>query len=417
MKIKVLILLLLTASLLSGEIIDRVVAKAGKEIILQSELNQHLMQMKQFDEYSGELTEIEALNDLIESKLVIQAAKERDFRVDDYRIKQMIDNQINQQIRQLGSETALRNELAKYNMTILDFRSYLDKMLREQRLKEMIIASDIKKNVTVSDNEAYNFYNENYEDLPLRPEMVEVGMIVKEIVPSAATKKSALKEINKIYDQLRDGADFEELAKSLSECPSSRLGGDLGFFGKGAMVKEFEEVAFSLKVGEISRVVETTFGYHIIQMIDKENEDIRVRHILKMVEPTEEDIIDLVAQMQNILAELRAGADFAVLAEIHSDDETAASGGVIGKFTEETIPDMFKSSINKIDTGEVTDIIREEGFLYIFGKLRKIPEGKYDYEDIREQLKEMLLVNKQAEQYEKWIDDLRNNSYVEIFLD
>ena len=142
--------------------------------------------------------------------------------------------------------------------------------------------------VKVSEEENQKYYNEFKENfwLPAQRKLKYVNIPLE---PSAQDRKYAQTEINNIYQELEDGADFAEMAKEYSEGPSGEKGGELGWFGKGRMVKEFEEVAFSLKPGQISKPILTQFGWHIIKVWDKRNEkgneEVKASHILIKVEP------------------------------------------------------------------------------------------------------------------------------------
>jgi peptidyl-prolyl cis-trans isomerase SurA len=416
-KLVLITVLVIVAALAFAETVDRIVAKVGRDVILQSDLDRHFHQIKQMEVDLEELSQMDVLRDIIESKLIFQTAKDKNYEIDEHRIRQMVDGQIKNQIAQVGSEDVLRKELRKFDMTLSDLRDYYTDMIREQRLREMIINNEIKRRINVTDLEIEDYYQDKLGELPLRPEMTEIGMIMKKIEPSERTQRAVLSEINRIYDRIREGKDFGELAKEFSDCPSKSLGGDLGFFGKGTMIKEFEEVAFTLKPGEISDIVETQFGFHIIKMEDIDDEEIRVRHILKMIQPLESDVNEAVETMQNVLERLKDGEDFGKLAETYSDDPTSEKGGVIGQFSEDNYPEMFKEHIVPLDIGEYTETIREDEYIYLFGKLRLVPEREYRLEEVKEELREYLISMKQADQYEEWINEIMKNSYVEILID
>ena len=238
------------------------------------------------------------------------------------------------------------------------------------------------------------------------------------IKPSEETKEKALIEINKIKNRLDDGEDFTELAKTESDCASANSGGDLGFFGSGMMVKPFEEAAFAMQLGEISEVVETSFGFHIIKLEEKEGDEIRVRHILKKIEIDEDDIFSAENLMNNILEKLNNGEDFANLTKEYSeDDSSAANEGIIGEFTKEEYPEMFKEYLENLDYGEYTSVIKEGDVLYIFSKIKEVEERPFYFDEIYENLKEFVTSKKETELYENWMKELMKETYVEILLD
>ncbi|MFA7061120.1 MAG: peptidylprolyl isomerase [Pedobacter sp.] len=146
--------------------------------------------------------------------------------------------------------------------------------LRDYTRRDLIITNFIEQTivpkVTVTEEESRKFYDQN-PDKFIRPATVRASHILLGIdaKASAEDKKKAREKAEKLRKDLAGGADFAVLAKENSTCPSSQQGGDLGFFGKGQMVPAFEQVAFALKPGEVSDVVETQFGYHIIKLMEK----------------------------------------------------------------------------------------------------------------------------------------------------
>jgi peptidyl-prolyl cis-trans isomerase C len=160
-------------------------------------------------------------------------------------------------------------------MTIESFKA----MIAAQGQSFDVVKEQIKKTlgyekllgtVEVNDAEAKAFYDENKEDFN-KPEQVKASHILIKVAPTATTeeKAAAKAKIDGLLKQVKAGGDFAALAKENSDCPSKERGGDLGFFEKSAMVKEFADAAFSMKVGQISDVVETQFGYHIIKVTDR----------------------------------------------------------------------------------------------------------------------------------------------------
>jgi peptidyl-prolyl cis-trans isomerase SurA len=415
----VLIVLLLTIGfgIIYAEVVDRVVAKVGREVILMSDLIKYRQQLEQAQMIVPGTSDADILRDMIERKLVLQTAKTKGYVIEESKIRQNVDAQINTLINHLGSESSLRNELKAMGMTLSDYKNHLESMFREQKLNEMIIQNEVANRVHVTDSEIVDYYSENFEELPQREEVVELWMLRREIKASDRTKKEIFKEINKIYDKVREGKDFEQLARDFSDCPSSKQGGDLGFFGRGQMIKEFEDVAFKLKPGETSNIVETHFGYHIIKMTERDEDDIRASHILKMVVPTEQDVEDSISFCRELLEKLRTGEGFREIAKLYSDDESREMGGIIGEFSEEKMPEMFRDNLQLIKVGEFTELIQQDQNIYIFGKTKLVPVRPYDFAEIKDKLKDIILEDKKLEYYEQWMESLKEQSYVEIFLE
>jgi peptidyl-prolyl cis-trans isomerase C len=147
----------------------------------------------------------------------------------------------------------------------------LETEIRKGIIINNLVNKEIVPKTVVTDEETKKFYDENKENLFKRPEQIRASHILCGIDPKAtkAEKEKAKEKAEKLFKEIKAGKDFAELAKSNSTCPSKEKGGDLGFFGKGQMVPAFETAAFALKPGEVSNVVETQFGYHIIKVTEK----------------------------------------------------------------------------------------------------------------------------------------------------
>ncbi|MFC1898502.1 peptidylprolyl isomerase [Candidatus Cloacimonadota bacterium] len=417
---KIILVLGMVAILLSmnAEVLDRIVAKVGREIILQSDLAKRIQQLEAAGVLSKEITGFDILNDMIESKMIVQQARKEEYEIDENQVRAMAEEQIQQISSQFESEYEFKKELKKANLTVIELKEYYIEMITEQRLKEQIINNEIKNKVHITEVEVEEYYEENKTEIPPRPEMVEIGMIMRSIKPGKDTKKDALLEINRLRDRLIDGEDFAEVARESSDCSSAPNGGDLGFFGRGSMVKPFEDAAFALMPGEISEVIETQFGYHIIKVDVKREGEVKASHILKKVDATEGDIVATIALMENVLTKLDAGEEFAELAKTYSeDDSTAVRGGIIGEFVIDDYPELFKEHLKQIEIGQHTGLIREDTNLYIFAKLKAIPERPYEYSEIYDQLRDLVVSKKEIEIYDNWMNELVQSSYVEILIE
>ena len=206
--------------------------------------------------------EKQALSQLVSAELLYQAARELEIKD--------LDKQIDDKFAQGKAKFANEQDFVKA-MKDMDME---EKDLRDYTRRDLIITNFIEKKIVptvkVSEEDARKFYDQN-PDKFIRPEAVKASHILLGVDQKATAeeKKSAREKAEKLRKELAGGADFAALAKGNSTCPSSQQGGDLGFFGKGQMVPAFEKAAFALKPGEISDVVETQFGYHIIKLTEK----------------------------------------------------------------------------------------------------------------------------------------------------
>jgi parvulin-like peptidyl-prolyl isomerase len=158
-------------------------------------------------------------------------------------------------------------------------------MITEDRLKEQIIRNEIDTAIHITEAEVEEYYNENLDQFPLRPAMDEVGIISRRVKVSEITRREAMDTMQQVLEQVREGKDFAELAKQYSEGPAAKSGGDLGFFGRGMMIAEIEDVAFNLMPGQVSEVIQGPQGLYIVKVEEKRDDEVRARLIMKKLIP------------------------------------------------------------------------------------------------------------------------------------
>ena len=204
----------------------------------------------------------QVLENLIARELLYQESQKKGIKIS--------EEEVNQQLikvkAQFPNEAEFNNALNRMNLTEASIK---EKLERDLALKKLI-DDEITPKVTVSDSEIRAFYDNNPATFK-QPERVKASHILIKVDPqaNAEQKAEAQKKIDLVQAKLQKGEDFGALAKEYSEGPSGPKGGDLGYFTRGQMVKAFEEAAFAMKPGEVSGVVETRFGYHLIKVTDK----------------------------------------------------------------------------------------------------------------------------------------------------
>ncbi|MBU4420482.1 MAG: peptidylprolyl isomerase [Proteobacteria bacterium] len=249
--------------------IDKVAIVNGS-VITGEEFNRELSQVKQkisqqeIEIASPQLEGIrnEILDNLIDLELLFQESRNNGIKVE----KEAIDSQMKSLKQKFPNDAEFENFLSELKLSESNLKLKIKKGIAIQELVETQIAQKIK----ISDEESKVFYDAN-PDLFKQPEQVKASHILIKIDKGAdeVKKSEATKKIKAIQLKLKKGEDFAALAKEFSECPSKNNGGDLGYFQRGQMVKSFEDVAFALKTEEVSDIVETQFGYHIIKVVDK----------------------------------------------------------------------------------------------------------------------------------------------------
>lgn len=416
MKKQILLLILLGIALVSSaEVLDRIIAKVGNDVLLQSDLQKQMMQMQSAGMLDESVTEEELLDQMVEFKLVVQKAKDLDYVINDSQINSMAERRIEEIRKSFETETEFLNELKKSNMNRYDLLNYFKDMFKEQSLREQVIKYEIESKIEISDAEIEEFYNKNKDQLPLRQPSYKLGMIMLQIKASEKTKERRYKELEQIYERISRGESFAELAKKNSDCGSASAGGDLGYFGRGEMVKTFENTAYSLKPGEVSDIIETQFGYHIIKLEDIKENQVRARHILKALTPTKLDSTAHYKLMEQVLQRYKEGEDFGQLARKYSDDkESALNDGVIGIFPHGQYPPLYEDYFKDLQPGQISDIIQIQDMYYLFANLEDVPEGVYELAEIKDRVKEMAFMEKKQVFYQEWINKIKQEIYVEI---
>ena len=204
----------------------------------------------------------QVIESLIDFELLYQESQKKEIKVEEAEV----DVQITKMRKRFPNEVEFKNALTRMNYSESQLKAHIKKSLATQQF----IGTYIAKNYTVSDQEIKDFYESNPK-LFQQPEEVRASHILIKVEPQAneSQKAVAQKKMKEIQDKLKNGEDFAALAKKFSQCPSGAKNGDLGYFSRGKMVKPFEEAAFALKPGEVSDIVETKFGYHLIKVIDK----------------------------------------------------------------------------------------------------------------------------------------------------
>lgn len=406
------------------QVIDRIVAVVDDEIILLSELNaalqQAVVQLELDPQKEGDKIEklrANLVDQMIDEKVLLVKAKEDSIEVKESEVERTLENRIERAIEQYGSEEAFHKELQRVGLTVKDLKKRYRQEIRNQLLAERVMQSEIS-GIDISRREVEEFYETYKDSLPEQQEAVRIAHLLLEVKPGEGVKRDALQRIQKILKEVKAGADFAELAQKYSECPSGPLGGDLGFFGPGTMVAEFERAAFGLQVGGISDVVETQFGYHIIKCEEKRGDEVRVRHILIQTTTGPEDEERTREEIANLKERIDRGEDFTALVKEYSDDPTTApTGGELGWFLVAQIPAHFKTEIESLAVGEVSAPIKSESGYHLITVLERREGGELTLEDDWDTIKTMARQEKVRERFQAWLRDLREKMYVEVRME
>ncbi len=402
------------------QLVDGIAAVVGKEIVLRSEVQQYVQNyLVQNRIDANKNPKIVAqlkkrmLDFLIDQKLLLAKAEQDTIKVDDQMLDQQVEQRIQYMINQVGSEDKLEKV---FGSPMKKIKKDTRKILKEQLLVEQVKAS-MRRSLKISRREVEDFYKTYKDSLPGLKETVDISHILKTVKPSKEAQQAALQKAEMLLKKLKEGADFAELAKKYSEDPGSKdRGGDLGMIKRGDFVPEFENAAFKLKDGEISGIVQTQFGYHIIQMIERRGERIHTRHILIRVAPTEQDVQRTIELLKSIRKRILNGEDFGKLALEYSDDENVAKDhGHLGQFEVDklAIP-QFKAVVEKLKPGEISQPFKTDFGYHIVRLNSYQPARRLNLKDDWQRIKEFALNKKMEEKYKKVMEDLKKTVPIEI---
>jgi peptidyl-prolyl cis-trans isomerase SurA len=423
MKLKITLLWLMLLSVaIPQEVLDKIVAVVDNEIILQSELdfqtNIYARQRGIDPNKPGLKRQI--LNSMIEDKLVYAQSELDSTQVTEDEISQRIDYQIKVFQQQYGSIQKIE-EL--YGMSIekikRELRDDVRKNLMIQKLQQTKFGD-----VEATRREVEEFFNNFKDSIGVIPEKLTIYHIFKNPKANSQVKKKARELAEALLDSLKAGADFATLAKKYSDDPgSASQGGDLGFVKRGMFYPEFEAAAFSLNVNEISGVVESPVGFHIIQLLERRGESIHTRHILIKIEPDENADLEAIQFLTDLRDSVVNGdATFQDLAKRYSDDkETAPFGGSLGTFYLNQLDKNLLDIVSKLKEGEISFPKRLEyapgtyGYHIVYLE-KRIPQHPASLEEDYAQLKQLASEYKKQKKYEEWMKDLKKKIYWEIRL-
>ncbi|MDD2198434.1 MAG: peptidylprolyl isomerase [Bacteroidales bacterium] len=412
----------------SQEVIDQIVAIVGNQPILKSDIENQYIQMISQGYYGTSVDlKCEILEDLLFQKLLLIQAQKDSIEVGNKEVESELNRRLSVFINQVGSEQKLEEYYGKSIVQIKEeFRSIIKDQLLTQRMQ-----AKLTEDVEITPSEVKSYYEDLHPDsIPIIEESYELSQIVKIPGISEQEKNNCISKLEEIRDRIINGEKFSTMAILYSQDPgSASKGGELGFVSRTDLVPEFSAVAFSLtNTEDVSRIVKTDFGYHIIQLIERKGEMVNIRHIL-IVPETDQMAID---SLKNELSEIRKkilsdSVSFENAAELYSDDEeTSQNNGKImnpytgsGKFTPDMLDVPTNRIIKKLQEGEisnpfVTNDLQGKTVVKIIKIDQKVTEHLATIEEDYQELYEYALNLEQQKTVKKWIKDRVEKTYIKI---
>lgn len=410
-----------------NQILDQIVAVVGKEVILKSDIETQYLQfrMQGYIEGSKESIKCDILKDLIFQKLLLNQAEIDSIVVGESQVDQEMDRRFRYFIQQFGSQEKLEEY---YDKSVDEFKEEMREVVEKQLIQQNVQA-EIVKNVGITPKEVKAFYKEiPVDSLPLINAQYFVAELVKEPEITEAEKLSVKERLLKLRTRILQGESFATMAILYSEDPgSAKKGGELGMYGRGELYPEFEDVAFNLKEGEISGIVETEAGFHIIQMIEKQKDFVNVRHILLRPKISPIQIEESVTYLDSIYQLIQDSTyDFEQAVRLFSDNPNKISGGLLinpktgnNSFQAEELDPKVFYTVDKLKVGEVSKPVsyttEDNRDAYRLLKLvKKTEPHRANIEEDYDKIYMMALNKKHQDVLDKWVVEHAKEAYIRI---
>ena len=425
----ILLLSVFTSSNVSAQetkVIDQVVGMVGNSMILMSEIEAQYLQMQAQGVSVTSNTKCEIFEEMLLQKLFLNQAIIDSIVVTDKDVTQQINHRISSMTEQLGGEKKIEEY---FNKPISEIKNYFRDIIKDQLLTQKMQAK-ITEGQKVTPSEVKTFFKSMPKDsLPIVPTQFEIQQIEKK-PPMTRDEKNKLRDrLNSIRERILKGENFGTLAVLYSEDPGSAAnGGELGFATRSTFVPEFAAVAFSLKVGETSRIVETEFGFHVIQLVEKRGEQANFRHILltpKMDAGSKLRAKHFLDSIHTLLK--KDTVKFEQRAAFNSDDvDTRANGGLMvnpqtgnSKFEVKHLDPEMNYTIKGMKVGDISEPFEASDAkgrkVYRIVKLKsKVEQHTASLESDYQLILDMALANKKQKTLDAWIKEKQKTNYVRI---
>jgi peptidyl-prolyl cis-trans isomerase SurA len=392
---------------------DGIVALVDDQVILLSELEELRMvtasQSPGLQKEPADKLRKELLEKLIDDKVVLVKAKQdTTIKVSERDIAPRVEEAISRYVDQQGGEKKFETLLKQTNgMTLAQFRARLTQQYLEQSYRQKLQFKYVGDH-DPSNQQVREFYEQYKDSLPLQQNGLRLSHIQIKIKPSPELEKAAYLKADSLIKRLDKGESFADLAKAKSDDFSGKDGGDLGYTKRGTLDPDFERAAFSLDAGDYTKVpVRTRFGYHIIKVTGKKDNEIRCSHILVRLVPESSDSARALKYMDSLRTVALKSGDFAGLASRVSEDKnTKDKGGNLGWFTRDKLDPRYLQAVDSLKVGGISAPVAIGDSYHIFRLDGVAPERKMtleeDWGEISQYARNWYLGQKLSAFVKKW---------------
>jgi len=437
--------------------LDGIAAVVNDDVVLQSELEEQVQIYFQNmpkdapppDDATVDTVRHQILEQLVNEKLIVAEAKRQGVTVSDAEVGKEVERALDDIKSRLGGEEAFQQQLRAENMTEArlkeKYRQELSRSMLAERMRDRAIP---RKSVVTTDAEAVAYFKAHPEKFPKRAPEVKLSVIQIPVTADSAADAAGKVKILEIRKRISSGEKFAKVAAEVSEDPgSANAGGDLGFFTRGRMDPNFENAAFSQPIGRVGDPVRSIFGWHLIEVIERDTVRTRAktlagadslahgapvmkdsvdakgqsvveahaRHILVRVATNDDDAARAEALAGRVRAEAVKGTDFATLVRRYSKYQGAQSAdGDIGFVPVSSLQNNIRAGLDTLEAGEISPVLQNAVGFNIFKLTDRKPERPYQLEEIRNELPDFVTRIKFSERFEDWMKGLRTKAHIEI---
>ncbi len=401
------------------EFLDGVAAVIGDEPILVSELEAYMIM--RFNELkirpdSADLEKLRSqfLDEIIEGKVLVEhARKDSTIAVSAQEVEAALNEHIQRlmQANELTQEQ-LEAELARQGLTTAKFRTQLRRSMEDQLLRRNV-HQRYMADIVVARRDVEAFYREYADSLPSLGESYRLLQLPMAVPTPDSVRESAYARIREVKTRLDNGEPFEELARKYSDGPMAASGGDLGFVSKGTLSElAFEEAVFALEPGEISDIVETRIGFHIIMSVARKDQRVHVRQVVVNVAPPAEAEDAVRARLDSVRTACAGDVEAFVRAArtLSTDPRTRSRGGDAGWIAGINLPSAWREAFDTLAVGAVSQPLASGASLMLLCVAEYDPDRRVtleaDYEMLAEKARDILAQKKMMELVARWRKEL-----------
>lgn len=411
------------------KVLDKVVAQVGGEVVLYSEVEEYYAYRKSSLGKVPANLRCAILDDLMLKALLVNEAKlDTTIVVSDAEIDDQLNRRIDEILFYMNGDVSFFQEF--YGKTVNEVKVEMREDIRNQTLSERM-QQKVVRETKITPSEVKDFFERIPKDsLPYFSSEVEISEIVRFPSVNEEERQKAIEKLERVKKRIENGEDFGMLAKTFSDDPGSAAkGGDLGWQKRGTFVQEFEEAAYRLDLGELSPIVESPFGFHLIQLLERRGNSFHTRHILIKPEITEKDFELTKKLLDSVRIEIMEGRlSFEIAVKLYSDKDVQSynnGGRVVNPKSGNTffeIADVDTDIFFVIDTmkvGSISSPVRfsreddKEGYKIIRLNSRSAPHKANLLEDFSK-IKAAALEKKKSDYLANWILDKVEVTYIYI---